>query len=356
MNDTVTSRGLSRATLARQMLLRREKLDVVHAVERLVGMQAQLARAPFVGLWTRLEGFERKALQTALDEKRMVRATFLRGTLHLASTKDFVALRGTVQLALDAALTGVLRERVRDIDTKEVIAVARAFFREPHSFDDLRKAFGDDGDIRAKAFAARCLVPLVQLHDGSARFVLAESYLGKKIPTLVDAPEIVRRYLAAFGPATVADAQAWSGIPNLKSAFASLASELVTLRDEKKRELFDLKNAPRPPEDTPAPPRFLPEFDNVVLSHKDRKRFVGDAHRKAIYLPGLRVAPTFLAGGLVSGTWKVERAKTKAMLTATAFAKLPKNDREVLAAEAKALVRFIEPEASTFDVVISSAS
>ncbi len=356
MNPTLTSADLSRATLARQMLLEREDVGVVEAVERLAGMQAQLARAPNVGLFSRVRKLAPSALDRALDAKKVVRATLMRGTLHLVSARDFLAFRGPVQRALDAGLAAILKARLKDLDLPAVTETARAFFSTPQTFDAFRKALErEGGDVRAKAYAARCTLPLVQLHDGSARFVVADEWLGKKSSVERDARSLVRRYLAAFGPATIADAQTWSGIPDLKDTFDAMRDELVALRDDKKRELFDLPKAPRPGSGAEAPARFLPEFDNLVLSHKDRRRFVADAHRKSIYLPGLRVAPTFLAGGVVAGTWKIERKKAKATLSVLPFGKLAKADQKTLAAEGEALVRFAEPDASSYDLVIRSA-
>jgi hypothetical protein len=343
MGETLGNPALSRAMLARQLLLKREKLSIEAAVERIGGMQAQLARAPFVGLWTRLQKMQRDDLQRALDDKRVVRATFNRGTLHLVTADDYVALRGTIQIALDHGMRGILKERLKEGDTKKVVETARKFFETPKTMDELRDSGLFDGDIRAKTYAARCLVPLVQLHDGSARFVLAEKYLKRKIPTKVDEAELVRRYLAAYGPATIADAQVWSGIPNLKDAFAKL--ELVAFG-----KYFDLPKAPRPDEETPAPPRFLPEFDSTLLAHKDRRRVIADEHRKAVYLPALRVAATILVDGVVAGTWVVKRDKKAATLAITPFGKLAKANKDALAEEGAALVRFMEPEAASFNV------
>lgn len=343
MDETLGNPALSRAMLARQLLLEREKVSIEDAVERIGGMQAQLARAPFVGLWTRLAKMQRDDLQRALDDKRVVRATFNRGTLHLVTADDYVALRGTIQLALDHGMRGILKERLKQGDTKKVIETARKFFETPKTMDELRDSGLFDGDIRAKTYAARCLVPLVQLHDGSSRFVLAEKYLKKKIAATVDEVELVRRYLAAYGPATVADAQVWSGIPNLKAAFAKL--DLVTFG-----KYFDLAKAPRPDADAPAPPRFLPEFDSVLLAHKDRRRVIADEHRKAVYLPALRVAATILVDGAVAGTWIVKKEKKAATLAITPFGKLAKSVKDALAEEGAALVRFVEPEAATFKV------
>src|SRR5947209_2582905 len=162
MAETLALSALSRATLARQLLLKREKLSIEAAVERTFGMQAQLARAPFVGLWTRLSKMQREDLERALAEKRVVRATLMRGTLHLVSAADYVAMRGTIQLALDHGMRAILKDRVKD--TKKVIDVARKFFETPKTFDELRDSGLFTGDVRAQAYAARCLVPLVELH------------------------------------------------------------------------------------------------------------------------------------------------------------------------------------------------
>ncbi len=349
MNDVLTLRALSRATLARQMLLAREKISAVAAVERLAGMQSQLARTPYVGLWSRARKFERKALDDALEKRTLVRATLMRGTIHLFSAKDYVAFRGVLQRALDTAMKAILRDRVSAIDLAKLKKLARAFFADAHSFDDFRKAIEKDGgDVRAKAHIVRCVVPLVQL-TGGARFTLADAWLDKKIPETHDAHDLVKRYLGAFGPATIGDAQSWCGIPDLAATFEDLRDELVTFRDEKKRELFDLPKAPRPGEDAPAPPRFLPEFDNILLSHKDRRRVISDEHRKAVYLPALRVAPTFLVDGFIAGTWQCARAKNKATLTLKPLVKLSKKDKDALAEEGAALAHFCEPEATSFE-------
>ncbi len=345
MGDTLDLAALSRATLARQLLSKREKLDVTTAVERVFGMQAQLARAPYVGLWSRVAKLERGDLDRAFEKKLVVRSTLMRGTLHLTSAADYVSVRGTIQIALDHVLRGILRDRMKDTPVDDVVKKARAFFATPRTMDELRDGGVFQGDIRAQAYAARLLGPLVQMSDGSTRFVLAEKWLGKKVPMKTDAELLVRRYLAAYGPATIADAQTWSGIPNLKDAFAALKKELVVFRDEKKRELFDLPRAPRPSEDEPSPPRFLPEFGSILLAHKDRRRFIADPHRKAVYLPALRVAATILVGGVVAGTWDVENKKGTATLTVRPFAKLARADQKTLEGEADALVRFVEPDA-----------
>jgi hypothetical protein len=345
------------------MLLRREKTPVTDAIERLFGMQAQLARPPYVGLFSRIEGFRAEDLTAAIERRLVVRATLMRGTLHLFVAKDYGAFRPILQMALDHGLKSVLRDRMKAVDSAAIVSMARAFFETAHTFDELRDSLAKKEakeDVRARAFAARLLVPLVQVSDGSrwaypgvARFILADEWIKPpKKSKSADLRDLVRRYLAAFGPASVTDAQAWSGIPALGPTFDALRDELVLVHQDRK-ELWDLPKAPRPDEDTPAPPIFLPEFDNLVLAYADRKRFVADAHRKAIYLPGLRVAPTFLVDGVASGVWKVVRVKAKATLQIDPFDTPSAKVKKALGDEASRLVRFIEPDAATFDVRFS---
>jgi len=344
------------------MLLGREKITVTRAIERLFGMQAQLARPPYVGLFSRIEGFGAEDLRTAVQDRTVVRATLMRGTLHVMTAKDYALFRPVLQVALDHGLKSVLRERMKTIDVASIAASARAFFETPHTFDELRNSLGKKADPRAHAFAARLCVPLVQVADDSpwgyptvARFIAADAWFenAKKKTAAVDLRELVRRYLAAFGPASVTDAQAWSGIPALGPTFDALRDELTLVHHEGKRELWDLPGSPRPDDDTPAPPIFLPEFDNLVLAYADRTRFVAKAHRKAIYLPGLRVAPTFLVDGAVAGVWKVTCVKSKATLQIDAFDSLSVKVRRALADEGSLLARFIEPDAASFDVRFS---
>ncbi len=159
----------------------------------------------------------------------------------------------------------------------------------------------------------------------------------------------MRRYLAAFGPASVTDAQNWSGIGGLRPTFEALRGELATFRDARGRELFDLPDAPRPDEETPAPVRFLPEYDNLVLGHDDRSRIVADEHRPRLVTKNLQIPATFLVDGFVAGTFRVERKKKTATLTLAPFGKLLKRDLRALEEEGDALLAFVEPEAATRD-------
>jgi hypothetical protein len=358
---TLTRRELNRATLARQMLLTREKIPVVRAIERVAGLQAQLARPPFIGLWTRLQRFQRKDLTRLLQSRKVVRGTLMRGTLHLMSANDYVKLRTSIQPALSAGLQSVLRDRASGLDIGQLVTAARKYFGdEPRTFDELRThllKLLPKGDERAMGYAVRLHLPLVQVptegewgYPGTADFAVAESWLGEPIGTDESPHALILRYLAAFGPATVTDAQTWSGLSGLRLPFEELRPKLQTFWDERGRELFDLPKAPRPPEGTPAPVRFLPEYDNLILGHDDRTRFVAKEHRASIFLPGLRVISTFLVDGFVAGTWKIERKKDVATLVLEPFAALPKKRREELTHEGDQLIRFMEGDALSFEV------
>lgn len=359
---TLTTRQLNRALLARQMLLAREKTTALDAVERLAGLQAQLARPPFVGLWTRLEGFRREDLLGPLHQRQIVRVTAMRGTLHLMSAADYVELRGALQPGLTRGTQAILRDRAATFDLDALKSQATSFFGSvAATFDAFRnhlKAKDPEADERAMAYMIRTHLPLVQVptdaawgFPASADFAMAEAWLGKKVSTdPTTAHELVRRYLAAFGPATPGDAQAWSGLQGLREVFEELRPSLITFRDERKRELFDLPDAPRPEEDVPAPVRFLPEFDNLVLSHDDRSRVIAAEHRPKVVLKNLQVRATFLVDGFVAGTWKIERKRKAAVLILEPFGKLAKGTLAALEEEGEALLRFAEEDAETRDV------
>lgn len=341
------------------MLLERQKVEPLAAIERLAGLQAQVAWPPFVGLWTRLRAFARRELVDLLHGRQVVRATAMRGTLHLLSASDYVALRGALQPGLSKGMAATLRDGARELDLADLDAFARDFFgRRPATFDALRdqlKTARPKGNERAQAYAIRTHVPLVQVPTDSAwgfpaaaEFTLAEPWLGREVPTTgVGAEELVVRYLAAFGPASIADAQTWSGLAGLRETFDRMRPRLATFRDERQRELFDLPDAPRPAPDCPAPVRYLPDFDNLVLAHEDRRRVVADEHRGALVTKNLLVRATFLVDGFVAGTWKIERTKKSATLALEPFAKLSKKVVAELEREGQELLAFAEPDAAT---------
>jgi len=273
-----------------------------------------------------------------------------------------------LQPALAGASETIARARGQEIDIDKLLAAAREYIaEEPRTFAEISamlSEFAPGVDVGVMRYTVRTHLPLVQVpiesgwsYPGNPRFTLAETWLSKPIPT-EETRESLRtllfRYLAAFGPASVTDMQTWSGLPKLKDAVEKLRPDLLTYRDEQGRELFDLPgqegSSMLPDEDTPAPVRFLPEYDNLLLSHSKRTRVIADAHRSRVYLPGLRVRSTFLVDGFVQGAWKIEKSKGTATLTIEPFDALTKQDRGALAEEGDHLVRFVEDSAKTYDV------
>ena len=358
MADALSLRELNRATLARQMLLGREAVSAVDAVGRLAGMQAQEPRPPFVGLWTRVEGFDREELDVAIASHDVVRATLMRATLHLLPASEYWLYRTALEPALDAAFQGVAGKFAEGLDLDKVLAVARKELAgEPRNFKELTAALVaafPGVDERAPRYFTRTGLPLLMVPSAedrwgfprTPRFELAEKRLGKGKQVRGAGGELVRRYLAAFGPASVADFATWSGIRKPAPLFEELSDELVVFAGDKSRELFDLPDAPRPGADVAAPVRFLPDFDNLVLGHADRRRIVAEEHRPLL-TPGknLRVKATFLVDGFVAGTWKAERKGKKATLALEPFGKLTKKATKELRTEGEELLRLLEPDA-----------
>jgi hypothetical protein len=288
----------------------------------------------------------------------------MRATLHLLGADDYAAFRPALQPVMERAARGALRDRVAGLEIDRVLPAARTLLREqPRTFTELRRLlqaqFPDVND-RALGYTVRTHLPLVMVPADAAwafpsvaSFALADEWLGHPLPSDGTPEKLVLRYLAAFGPATPADAQTWSGLQGLAAAFEVLRPQLAVFKSERGRDLFDLPGAPRPGEDIAAPARFLPEFDNLVLAHADRTRLVADEHRAALVTKNLRVRATFLWDGMVAGTWELERKRAVATLRMSAFRTLPKRAAKELTAEAEALLRFAEGDATDYDVQIA---
>jgi hypothetical protein len=363
---TLTLRELNRATLARQMLLRREKVKVVTAVERLAGMQAQIPRPPFVGLWSRVDGFRRDDLMRAIEHREVVRGTLMRGTIHLASRGDFLVWRPTIQPVLTRVMNSVLKNYLKELDLDAIVKAAReSFDREACTFAEqrqhLRERFPRVNE-RAMGLIVRMLLPLVQTpqagqpwaYHAAADFAVASTWLGEDLADEPRPHQLALRYLAAFGPATGQDFQIWSGLPGGRAVMEELRAKLRVFHDENGRELFDLAKAPRPDQDEEAPVRFLPEFDNVLLAHVDRSRIVEGGHRKNIFTKNLLIPSTYLVDGFVGGLWsvdtKVAKKKRQVRLVLKPFGKLDRRPRTALQEEGERLLRFIEPDAESYAV------
>lgn len=328
-------------------------------MQQLVALQAQVARPAFVGLWSRVQGVTRAKIAALLHDRTLVRATMMRGTLHVMTASDYLAFRACLQADLDRSMKSILKDRLAGIDVDQMVEIARAHFTAPRTFDDMRKHLQrayPKLDERAMGYAVRLTLPLVQVPTGDdwaypaqASFISAEAWL-KTRPDADEGPDaLLLRYLAACGPSTVADAQAWLGMQPLKPVFERLRPKLASLRGPGRAELFDVAGAPGPDSDAPAPVRFLPEWDHLLIGRND-ERFLATAHRPRVFQPGLRVLPTFLIDGVVAGTWKIERAKSKAVLALTPFGAVPKSAREDLEREGEALLQFVEPDGSVRDL------
>ncbi|MGW4487308.1 winged helix DNA-binding domain-containing protein [Amycolatopsis sp. NPDC004368] len=346
---TLDARALNRATLARQLLLERADLPALDAVAHLCGLQAQEPQEPFTGLWSRVRAFDPAELSTRLVERRVVRTHLMRRTVHLVTADDALAWRTRHDAMLRRRVLGVYRRDLADVDLTELAEAGHAVLADgaPRTMPELAQAVADrwpEPPPRALGeMLVAALVPVVQLpprgvwrQRAGARYLPLSAWLGREIPAQPDdvvGASLVRRYLAAYGPALTADLRAWSGLAGLPAAVAALRPELVSFRDESGRELLDLPGAPRPTPDTPAPVRFLPAFDNALLGYADRTRIVDDAHR-ALSVAGTRVA---LLDGRVSAAWTFE-ADT---VVVTPLRCLSRTERTAVGTEGEALARFL---------------
>jgi winged helix DNA-binding protein len=364
---SLTLRELNRALLARQFLLKRRKLDVVEAVERLACLQGQWAPSPYVALWSRLSGFERDRLTSPVDRSEIVKATLMRATLHLVSAREYPAY----SLATMEGRFGAWRPpggpALADLDKLHRAVMAFAA-KTPRSRAEIQEFIADHlppsaaGDERLRNWFSWAAVATSGLVWESAGAHFEHRQLGRHIAPpakLREAPRpeaaydvVVRRHLGAFGPATVADIATWSSVrvPNIRSALAQM-TDLRRFTDERGRELIDLSRGPRPSADVAAPPRFLARFDAAILGHAapERTRILPEAYRKAVIFSA-EVWPTFLVDGMVAGRWRIAARPKEAVLELKPFKPLRRADRAGLVEEGERLVRFYAPEAKTHGV------
>lgn len=351
------TRALNRATLARQWLLERADVPVLDAVAHLGGLQAQEPQEPYTGLWSRLRDFDPATLSGLLTGRGVVRTHLMRRTVHLVTADDALAWRARHDLMLRQRVLGVYRGELDGTDLEELAAAGRALMADgvPRSMSEVARALAErwpaPGPRALGEMVVAALVPMVQSPPrglwrtkAGVRNVPLASWLGRDIdPLPPDGSDpvgqaLVRRYLAAFGPAASADLRAWCGLAGLPAAVAALRPELVSFRDERGRELLDLPGAPRPDPDTPAPVRFLPAFDNAILGYHDRGRIIDDAHR-GLSVAGERVV---LVDGRVAATWTT-RSGT---VTVTPLHHLSRADRTAVTEEGGRLASFLSEEES----------
>lgn len=360
--EILSQRALNRALLARQHLLGRRKASAADEIEHLVGMQAQVPNSPYVGLWTRLEGFQPDELADLINTRRAVRLGLMRNTIHLVTARDALAQRPLYQPLFDRAwqTTGFGRNLV-GIDMRAVIAMADALMAEkPRTFSELGSLLQQhwpDRDATSLAYAIRYLVPIVQVpprgiwgKSAQPTWTSTELWLGRQLNAKPSIEKLIPRYLAAFGPASVADMSNWSGLTGLRTVFERLRPQFRTFRDERGRELFDVVDGPLPDPKTPAPPRFLPEFDNLLIGHHDRTRVIDHAYRHVIFIG------TLLVDGFVQGTWLIKRQRDAATLTIEPLRRLTATDRKAVAEEGERLLDFAASEAPKRDVRITAVA
>ncbi|MGW5678437.1 winged helix DNA-binding domain-containing protein [Streptomyces sp. NPDC003860] len=367
----LTDRALNRATLARQLLLRRaprSEVSVAGAVRHLVGLQAQNVKPPYVAVAARLADFDPEELSSLMSERAVARMVTMRSTIHAHTADDCLALRPLFQAGgPDRELrTFQARGGLDGVDVERLATIARELVEEePRTMKELREALlghWPQADPASLAVAARCTLPLVQVtprglwgRSGQVRLTTVERWFGRPVGPAASAEDAVLRYLAAFGPASVKDMQTWSGLTRMRDAFVRLRPRLLVFRDERGTELFDLPDAPRPAADSPAPPRFLPEYDNLLLSHADRRRVVLDPAHAARTWQGNQSFPVFLLDGFLAGTWRLTEEKAAATLIVRPFGPPTAAQRTELAAEAERTLTTLAPAAASHDVRFDDA-
>jgi hypothetical protein len=360
----VSDRQLNRWTLARQHLIERAPLDATAAVEHLAGMQAQYSPSPYIGLWSRLEGFERADLEQALRDDRVVKTTAMRGTLHLLPSSRLAHYRITSGSSYYDTTLARLRELGVDLEAIRAHVVSHVRER-PHTRREVSRlvagALGLEGEVpawvtqRPTAVAAVAVTTdLVNLPDDAAFGYFGGSrYRAAPATPEVEPTEAFRyvttAYLAAYGPASKTDLAQWSG--KAVSAFAPALAELelVSFRAEDGRVLVDLPGALRPPPDVPVPVRFLPKWDSLLLAHARRQRILPETYRKRVIAKNGDVTSTFLVDGMVAGTWEVT-LRGRAVLTLTALGRIAARSRREVEAEGHRLLAWLRPEAESPEV------
>ncbi|MBV9816794.1 MAG: AlkZ family DNA glycosylase [Solirubrobacterales bacterium] len=339
-------RALNRALLARQQLLGRAPRSSLEMVQWLVGLQAQEPVAPYIGLWARLVDFDPRELSELIAERRAVRIGAMRGTIHLLSAPDCATLRPLTSPVLRRAFASTeFARQLGGADLDALVAAGTELLATPRSARELGDALAPrwpQADPLSLANAVRMLSPLVQVpprglwgRGGQARWITARAWLGRELDPAPSAADMVLRYLGAFGPASVRDIQAWSGLTGMRAVCDELADRLRVFADEAGNELLDVLDGPLPDPDTPAPVRLLAPFDNAILAHHDRARIIAPQHRMALSRD--RLMRTFLVDGFVAGTWRMERTG----VAVTQFGALSGRELGAVEREAARLMAFL---------------
>ncbi|MET7767642.1 winged helix DNA-binding domain-containing protein [Nocardia sp. NPDC005366] len=348
-------RELNRTLLVRQMLAERVDISPFELVRHVVAVQGQEPNWPYVGLWSRLAGFTHEDLASLLRDRKLVRSTMIRRTVHLATAEDFRWLRPTVRPIVDAALRSpYFRDEIDGIDLDELAAAGRALLTgKILSRAEFGKLLGEKFPNRLPRRLAESVELMVPMAHGPEtgewgrwrnRYVtlsLADEWIGAPMGPAPDPRQLILRYLAAYGPATVADMQAWAGVTRLAEVIDDMRDRLRVFTDDKHKVLFDLPGAPLADPDLPVPVRFLPAFDNALLGHKDRRRMISEQDRRRVAKEASAGVPMYLVDGFVHGRWGLDGSTIRVI----PWHPLTPADEEALRAEAERLLSFVAPGA-----------
>ncbi|WP_205856335.1 winged helix DNA-binding domain-containing protein [Phytoactinopolyspora endophytica] len=367
-DGVLSQRALNRATLERQLLLRRSEVTPLQAVEHLAGLQAQAPYSPYFQLWSRVADFDPGELGQLLEDRAVVRIAAMRGTVHMLTAADCLTFRPLTQRIFDRDLDTNTQYAagVRGLDPAEFVPVVQSLLADtPRTSAELAPLLAErfpGHDPASLAYAARGLLALIQAppravwgKSGQARLTTAESWLGRELDPTPSIEAMVLRYLKAFGPASVVDVQMWSGLTRLREVVDRLRPQLRVFRAENGKELFDLPDAPRPDPDTPAPVRLLPDFDNLIRSHADRTRVVSDQDMKRLSTRNGVTPNFFLVDGMVAGSWRITKERRSATLRVQPFRRLLRADHRAVGEEAERVLTFAEPQADCTEIAIENA-
>ena len=359
---TLTARELNRSLLARQLLLERSPKSVIPALEAVGGLQTQNATGGYVGLWTRLKKFEMADLTNALEDRRAVQGTMMRITIHLVSAGDYPLVAAGTRPSRRAGWLRYHQGRVTEADVqKAATAAKKALAKGPLSRKELNP-FVESSTVWNGVNALYDVLRVPPSGTWERRradiYAMAAEWLGPSQATEAEGLELLlKRYLAGFGPARLADAANWAGVPAKKLQPAADTLQLSRFEDEEGKELLDLPRMPLPQAKTPAPARFLPVWDAILLAHARRAKILADEYRPLIFTTKTpQSVNTFLVDGAVAGKWSVKRATKKAELLVEPFEKLPAKARKELETEGERLVRFHEPDAASHTVRLAGSA
>lgn len=364
MPVTLSLRELNRTLLHRQFLLERQTTPVLSAVERLIGLQSQVPNPPYIGLWSRLVDFERAALTQSMEARQVVRVPSFRSTLHLMSAADYQRMQPVFLPALVKGMRSFHGRNLEGLDLPALVEKSKPHLSEaPRTMGEIKNfllQYEPDRFGEALNYAVRTFLPLVQVPPGGtwgsgtmAKYALAEQWLGGMGQPMTPV-EMFKRYLANAGPASVMDFQTWAGLTNMSKELAPYRDAFTVYQTDGKREVWDIPNGEIISGDVFAPIRFVPEYDNILISHQDRTRILAEADKSKVFLTAARVLGTVLLDGFVGAIWRIEKPTKKSLtITIEPFATLSVADRAGILDEGERLARWMD---STAHIEVNIAS